>query len=126
MPRVKHYKKKSRKFRKSKKNRTRRNYSRFSNINARGPSPISPTANVQCTMCDHKKPRNQMFTPLECLQNNFDRAHKICKDCWWDPKIGFARENASHGCPGCKRGLPLNPRLKSRKPLSEEIIVISD
>jgi hypothetical protein len=67
-----------------------------------------------------------MLTPLICLQKNMDKAHKICNGCWFDPNIGFARENANHGCPGCKRGLSLNPPIKSKKPEPEEIIVISD
>ena len=122
----KNYSRKYKKNRKSKKNSSRRHYPKFKRNLARGPSPISPTANVNCCMCDNKIPRNIMLTPLECLQKYNDKAHKICKDCWWDPQIGFARENGPHGCPGCRRKLPLNPPLKSKKPLPEEIIVISD
>jgi len=128
---------KSRKFRKSRKNRTRRHYPsykrRFSYVKARGLTHISPDsssalsiANVPCCMCDREFPRESMLTPLVCLQKNRDRAHKICQDCWWDPQIGFAREDAPHGCPGCKRRLPLNPPIKTRKPTTDEIIVISD
>lgn len=130
---IKHHRRKSHRFRKSRKNRTRRNYPSykhsFSKVKARGPSspqPISPNTNVPCSICERMFPRDTMFTPLVCLQKNRDRAHKICDDCWWDPQIGFAREDAPHGCPGCKRGLPLNPQLKTKKSETNEIIVISD
>jgi len=121
---------KSRKFRKSRKNRTRRHYPSykrsFSAVKARGLTPISPNANVPCCVCDREFPRESMFIPLACLQKNHERAHRICQDCWWDPQIGFAREDAPHGCPGCRRRLPLNPPIKTRKPTTDEIIVISD
>lgn len=62
-----------------------------------------------CCMCDRAFQNNsKMFTPLACLRRNGFRAHKICDECWWDPQIGFAKENALHKCPGCVRGLPLN------------------
>ena len=111
----KNNRRKSRKFRTSRKNRTRRNYHSL----ARGPSP----SKLPCCMCDDKFDRKSMLTPLACLQKNYQKAHKICQNCWWDPNKGFARENANHGCPGCKRKLPLNP---SKAPLTEEIIIISD
>ena len=95
-------------------------------VKARGLTPISQNANVPCCVCDREFSRESMFIPLACLQKNRERAHRICQDCWWDPQIGFARENAHHGCPGCKRGLPLNPPIKTRKPIRDEIIVISD
>lgn len=130
-----HLRRKSRRFRKSRKNRTRRHYPRykrsFSAVKARGLTPISPLstsaiANVPCSMCDREFPRNEMMIPVRCLQQHGERAHRICQDCWWDPQMGFAREDAPHGCPGCKRGLPLNPLIKSKKPTTDEIIVISD
>jgi len=139
MTKHKRYHRKSRKFHKtgshrafgkSRKNRTRRHYPSYKHnsalVKARGPSPISANALIHCCMCDHDFPRNDMLVPSACLQKHRERAHRICKDCWWDPQIGFAREGAPHGCPGCKRGLPLNPPLKTRKPTTEEIIVISD
>lgn len=129
MSKSKHYRK-SRKFRKSRKNRTRRHYPSykrsFSAVKARGLTPISPNANVPCCICEREFPRESMFIPLACLNKNHERAHRICQDCWWDPQIGFAREDAPHGCPGCKRGLPLNPPIKRIKPTTDEIIVISD
>ena len=68
-------------------------------------------------------PRNKMLVPSECLRKNKERAHRICEDCWWDPQKGFARENVHHGCPGCKKHLPLNPPIKTKK---AEVIDISD
>lgn len=98
------------------------------NINARGPThentSIIDINNIPCCMCDNKFTRKLMFTPLVCLNKNHERAHKICKDCWWDPQNGFAREYAPHGCPGCKRRLPLN--LSINAIANDEIIVISD
>jgi len=139
MTKHKLYHRKSRKFRKarskrafgkSRKNRTRRHYPSYKHISslvkARGPSPVSPNALIPCCMCDRDFPRNEMLVPSVCLQKHRERAHRICEDCWWDPQIGFAREGAPHGCPGCERGLPLNPPIKTKKPTTEEIIVISD
>jgi len=115
-----------RKFRKSRKNRARRNYPSFKRGRARGPSPISPNANIPCCMCEQTFPRDTTMVPSACLMKHGDKAHRICQECWWDPETGFAREDAPHGCPGCKKGLPLNPPLKSKKPAIEEIVVISD
>ena len=131
MTKHRRYNRKSRKFRKSRKNRTRRHYPAFKhtfsgNVKARGTSPISPNTNIHCCICDREFPRNEMLIPAACLKKHKERAHRICKDCWWEPQMGFAREDAEHGCPGCKKGLPLNPPIKTRKPESEEIIVISD
>jgi hypothetical protein len=137
MSKSKYYRRKSRKFRKSRKNRTRRNYPsynkfmkrEFSKVNPHGtlsPAPISPKSNVRCSICDRMFARDTMFAPVACLQKNRERSHKICEECWWDPQIGFAREDAIHECPGCKRGLPLNPSLKSKQAEPQEIIVISD
>jgi hypothetical protein len=39
-------------------------------------------------------------------------AHRICQDCWWDQNIGFAREEGTHRCPGCQKGLPLTEYKK--------------
>jgi hypothetical protein len=122
-----HKKGSQRAFGKSRKNRTRRHYPSYkhtfsSNVKARGPSPISTSALIPCCMCDRDFPRNNMLVPLACLQSHGERAHRICEDCWWDPQIGFARENAPHGCPGCKRKLPLNPPIKSRKPTVIEVV----
>lgn len=124
MRKSKHYTKRSRKYRKSRKNRTRRNYPKFKkfNVNARGPS----ADDINCCMCENKTSRKDTFMPLACLQKHGAKAHRICHNCWWDPETGFARENAPHGCPGCKKELPLNTVPKRITPKSEEIIVISD
>ena len=144
-------KRRSRRFRKSKKNRTRRNYSSLPDKGnsyhslrkcecvkckndllrdkklkgGQNTSPIEPTAPISCCVCDKQFPRDTMMVPAQCLRKNRDRAHRICQNCWWNPETGFARENAPHGCPGCKRGLPLNPPLKSRPPRKEDIITLS-
>jgi hypothetical protein len=128
-------KRRSRRFRKSRKNRTRRRYPRLHDKNdllrdkklkgGQNTSPVEPTALISCCVCDNEFPRDEMMVPGRCLRKNRDRAHRICQNCWWNPETGFARENAPHECPGCKRGLPLNPPLKSRPPREEDIITLS-
>ena len=116
--------KKSRRFRKSRKNRTRRIYPSLKEDNqslAKG-----PTDPVPCCMCDNKFPRNITMVPSICLRKHGEKAHRICQDCWWDPKTGFAREDAPHECPGCKTGQSLISPLKKKNPKPEDIIVISD
>lgn len=63
---------------------------------------------VKCCMCERMVDKNNTLIPRECLMKYGKKsAHKICPDCWWDPIEGFAREEGSHECPGCKKGLPL-------------------
>jgi hypothetical protein len=56
------------------------------------------------------------FVPRECLMKHGKAAHRICEDCWWDPKKGFALETSSHKCPGCEKGLPLT-QVKKEQPI---------
>lgn len=63
--------------------------------------------NVTCCMCEKSIYKDETFVPLECLNENGKAAHRICSACWWDQDTGFAREGASHKCPGCMKGLPL-------------------
>ena len=118
--------------RKSRRN-NKRKFRRSRSVVARGPnSPISPTGLVSCSMCNDKFPRNEMLVPSGCPNTTMpgtkrpyaDKAHRICKGCWWptksNPNSGFAREDGTHGCPGCKKGLPPNPPLK--RPEVTEII----
>lgn len=126
MKKTKHYRMKSKKTGKKlgKKSSKKTRKSSKLNIKARGPEDIN------CCMCDHSVNKKNTFVPLACLQKHGAKAHRICHNCWWDPETGFARENAPHGCPGCKRGVPLNPspspHKKGKSPKSDEIIVISD
>ena len=64
---------------------------------------------VPCVMCHRKFDRFTMFSPLPCYNKNFGKAHKICKQCWFNKKNGFALESSVHKCPGCVHDLPLNP-----------------
>ena len=74
---------------------------------------------VKCCMCVKNVYKDNAFIPSECLMNYGDKAaHRICVDCWWNPELGFAREDRSHRCPGCIKGLPLTEHKK------EAIIVI--
>jgi hypothetical protein len=69
---------------------------------------------VTCCMCEREVDKNNTLVPRVCLNTYSSRAHRICNDCWWDPVSGFARENATHGCPGCAKKFPLT-NVKSKK-----------
>ncbi len=75
------------------------------------------TYDHRCCMCD--KPvdlddRVNALVPKQCL-NKYGRmaAHRICKECWFEPETGFAVEGAVHKCPGCVHALPLNKKPRS-------------
>jgi len=64
-----------------------------------------PNTNEECVMCCQKIYKDKLI-PSECLMKYGKfKAHKICSECWW---AKFALEGASHKCPGCKSGKPLN------------------
>ena len=69
---------------------------------------------AKCCMCENKYDKKDMLTPRKCSKVNFMKSHKICKDCWWDKKSGFALENRDHKCPGCIKKMPLTsvPQIK--------------
>ena len=101
-----------RKTRRTNKKRTRKNKSRTNKkIMAKGLN------NRLCAICENNVNVEDTFVPQSCFRKNLNKSHRICSKCWWDK---FAKENADHQCPGCKKGLPLN------KGLSEEVIEISD
>jgi len=62
---------------------------------------------VTCCMCERTVNKTGTLVPSKCSIQNSQAAHRICSDCWWDEHRGFAREEASHECPGCVKGLPL-------------------
>jgi len=62
---------------------------------------------VRCCMCERRVSERNSLKPSACLMKHGSRAHRICKDCWWDSENGFAREGVNHECPGCKKGMPL-------------------
>jgi len=58
-----------------------------------------------CCMCGSKIDKKTALVPQECLMKYGKiRAHKVCPRCWWGE---FAKEGASHKCPGCVKGLPV-------------------
>jgi hypothetical protein len=59
---------------------------------------------INCCMCNKKQNIENTLVPSKCFQKNMNKAHRICRDCWWDK---FALENMHHDCPGCKKNLPL-------------------
>ena len=82
---------------------------------ARGPGDDDYYDITQCCMCSKNVNVNDKINtliPLECLQKHDNRAHRICKECWFRPKTGFAIEGVSHKCPGCEKGMPLT-RVKT-------------
>jgi len=47
------------------------------------------------------------LVPRKCEANEIGKCkHRICQPCWWNKDFGFCRENISHSCPGCVKGLP--------------------
>jgi hypothetical protein len=77
--------------------------------------------NVKCCMCERNVEKANTLVPRECLMEHGQKAaHRICQDCWWDPTIGFAREDVSHKCPGCQKGFPLT-RYKKEAPIYVEL-----
>jgi hypothetical protein len=68
----------------------------------------SDTPKVDCCMCGQKKATYTTLIPRKCLNKSGVSSHRICQQCWWNPKTGFALEGVKHDCPGCVKGLPLN------------------
>lgn len=62
---------------------------------------------IQCCMCEKQVSKSNTLIPSSCFRIYLGRSHRICKQCWWDPVSGFARETGPHECPGCEKGLPL-------------------
>jgi len=71
---------------------------------------------TQCCMCEKMVAVKDTFVPRECLMKHGKAAHRICENCWWNEKTGFALESTSHECPGCKKGVPLT-RVKKEPPI---------
>lgn len=64
------------------------------------------TKNI-CCMCMKEINIIDALMPSICKIHNGQKAHRICKECWWDKDIGFSKENTNHACPGCVKSLPL-------------------
>lgn len=92
--------KKKYRIKKTIKNRTRKNR-RSKSSRARGSSTIME----DCCIYGSKFNKKTALIPRECfMKYGKIRAHKVCPKCWWGE---FAKEGASHKCPGCVKGLPL-------------------
>ena len=60
---------------------------------------------ITCCMCGDKNlTRENTLVPVICLTEHWNRAHRICKPCWFEV---FVHEGNDHKCPGCKKKLPL-------------------
>ena len=73
-----------------------------------------------CCMCGSKFKKKTALVPQECLMKYGKiRAHKVCPRCWWGE---FAKEGASHKCPGCVKGLPVykDPKAGTVVDLTDE------
>lgn len=75
---------------------------------------------VTCCMCERTVNKTDTLVPSECSIKNGKVAHRICSDCWWDKDRGFAREEVSHKCPGCVKGLPLT-KYEKEKPITIDL-----
>jgi hypothetical protein len=65
---------------------------------------------TKCCMCGKPVDINDIgntLIPSGCLLQHGQRAHRICKECWFKPVTGFAIEGTTHKCPGCAKNLPL-------------------
>ena len=69
---------------------------------------------VTCCVCKREVDKSNTLMPRACLNNNGFAAHRICRDCWWNPESGFAREDTDHRCPGCLDNFPLTPVEKNK------------
>lgn len=69
----------------------------------------------KCCICG--KSMSDGLMPRSCYMKHGEDAHRICQDCWWDPNTGFANETATHGCPGCLKGIEITNNSKTKKPL---------
>jgi len=70
------------------------------------------TKKVNCCVCNKKTQLKQTLIPRVCLVKYGLRGHRICQDCWWDKKTGFAKESGTHNCPGCEKGTVLTKMNK--------------
>ena len=68
----------------------------------------SPPKMVECCVCSKNEVIGNTLIPRKCLAKHGVSAHRICQECWWDNKTGFALEGTNHTCPGCVKGLPIN------------------
>ena len=71
---------------------------------------ISHEDEVLCSMCEKKTSISDTLVPSICFKKNIERAHRICKTCWWKKDTGFATEHGEHMCPGCNKRLPMLPK----------------
>jgi len=76
---------------------------------------------TKCCMCSKDTQNEVLLIPLACLNLHGQKSHRICQECWWNKETGFARENGSHCCPGCEKGLPLT-KVNSITNVTREVI----
>lgn len=86
----------------------------------KGKSPKSPKSpkKFRCCMCRAKVSKNETLETTRCRVKGPYYRHPICPDCWWgtDSKPGFAAEEGTHECPGCKKGVPPIRRTPPKSP----------
>jgi hypothetical protein len=79
---------------------------------------------TNCCMCEKEIKISESLIPRVCLQKYGSRAHRICKNCWFDGPDAFANEHRKHDCPGCEKGLPIT--RVPEKPKITEVIDLTD
>jgi hypothetical protein len=52
--------------------------------------------------------KTKTLIPFACLQKRGNSTHRICKECWFKPKTGFAIEGMSHKMSWLRKGSFLN------------------
>ena len=69
-------------------------------------------------MCRNQTPKNKTLETTRCRIKGPFYKHQICHDCWWGTKEtpGFATEDGSHECPGCKTGISPTHRTPPKTP----------
>ena len=76
---------------------------------------------VNCCVCGKETNINESLIPGACSRIYGSKAHRMCPECWWNPENGFARENSSHACPGCEKGLPL-PKISQKQTTEKQVV----
>jgi iron uptake system EfeUOB component EfeO/EfeM len=115
----------SKKNRKSLRRKTIRSKSTTQRSNSSSNNSNS-TNKVKCCICEKKVDIHGTLIPGICLRRHGLKAHRICSKCWWDPKKGFAREDAPHHCPGCEKNMPFtftNQKKDSKNSNKKPIVI---
>jgi hypothetical protein len=87
-------------------------------------SATAYTTDPKCSICLKSVLHDKSLIPARCIQTRGQSAHRICKECWFDEKCGFALEHVDHKCPGCLKGMPFT-KVPSPKYKEEDVVVLT-